>query len=119
MERDVFVSAAVVPRKVTAQQRKGGKRVPGEERSKEQTIILEGRKKLSVSGVVDVQSYDEEQVILETTLGMLTIHGQKLHMERLQLEIGELLLEGESVDGFLFDDGAQPRGGWFSRLFGG
>lgn len=92
-----------------------------EERGKEQsqTVILEGRKKLSVSGVVDVQSYDEEQVVLETTLGMLTIHGQKLHMERLQLEAGELLLEGELVDGLLFDDGTRPRGGFFSRLFGG
>lgn len=91
----------------------------GEERMKEMphTIILEGREKLSVSGVIDVQSFDEEQVLLETVRGMLVVRGQGLHVERLQLEAGELIVEGE-VGCLEYDDSVQPRGGLLSRLFG-
>ena len=82
------------------------------------TVILEGREKLSISGVVDVQSFDEDQVLLETVRGMLVVRGQGLHVERLQLEAGELIVEGE-VGCLEYDDSVQPRGGFFSRLFGG
>ena len=91
-----------------------------DERNREMphTVILEGREKLSISGVVDVQSFDEDQVLLETVRGMLVVRGQGLHVERLQLEAGELIVEGEG--GCLeYDDSVQPRGGFFSRLFGG
>ena len=68
-----------------------------DERNREMphTVILEGREKLSISGVVDVQSFDEDQVLLETVRGMLVVRGQGLHVERLQLEAGELIVEGE------------------------
>ena len=91
-----------------------------DERNREMphTVILEGREKLSISGVVDVQSFDEDQVLLETVRGMLDVRGQGLHVERLQLEAGELIVEGE-VGCLEYDDSVQPRGGFFSRLFGG
>lgn len=91
-----------------------------EERSREMphNIILEGREKLSISGVVDVQSFDEEQVMLETVRGMVVVRGQGLHVERLQLEAGELLVEGE-IGLIEYDDSVQPRDSWFKRLFGG
>ena len=59
-----------------------------EERSREMphSVILEGREKLTISGVTDVHSFDEEQVLLETVRGMLVVRGQGLHVERLQLE---------------------------------
>ena len=91
-----------------------------EERNREMphTVILEGREKLTISGVVDVQSFDEEQVLLETVRGMLVVRGQGLHVERLQLEAGELIVEGEG--GLVeYDDSVQPRGGLLKRLFGG
>ncbi len=90
-----------------------------EDRNREMphNIILEGREKLSISGVVDVQSFDEEQVLLETVRGMVVVRGQGLHVERLQLEAGELILEGE-IGLIEYDDSAQPRGSWFGRLFG-
>lgn len=61
-----------------------------EERSREMphSVILEGREKLTISGVTDVHSFDEEQVLLETVRGMLVVRGQGLHVERLQLEAG-------------------------------
>ena len=91
-----------------------------DERNREMphTVILEGREKLSISGVVDVQSFDEDQVLLETVRGMLVVRGQGLHVERLQLEAGELIVEGE-VGCLEYDDSVQPRGGFFNRLFGG
>ena len=91
-----------------------------DERNREMphTVILEGREKLSISGVVDVQSFDEDQVLLETVRGMLVVRGQGLHVERLQREAGELIVEGE-VGCLEYDDSVQPRGGFFSRLFGG
>ena len=68
------------------------------------SILLEEREKLRVTGVSDVQSFDEEQVLLETGKGMLIVRGQGLHVEKLQL------LE--------YDDSVPPRGGVLRRLFG-
>ena len=79
------------------------------------SIIIEGREKMT--GVVDVQSFDEEQIMLETVRGMLVVRGQGLHVERLQLEAGELIVLGE-VGCLEYDDSVQPRGGMFARLFG-
>ncbi len=92
----------------------------GEDRGRElpHNVILEGREKLSIAGVVDVQSFDEEQILLETVRGMLVIRGQGLHVERLQLESGELMVEGE-IGCLEYDDSAAPRGGLLARLFGG
>ena len=81
-------------------------------------IILEGREKLTVSGVTDVQSFDEEQILLETARGMLVVRGQGLHVERLQLESGEVLVRGE-VGLLEYDDSVQPRDSLFRRIFGG
>ncbi|MGO5095456.1 sporulation protein YabP [Agathobaculum sp. LCP25S3_E8] len=91
-----------------------------EDRNREMphNIILEGREKLSISGVLDVQSFDEEQVLLETVRGMVVVRGQGLHVERLQLEAGELIVEGE-IGLIEYDDSVQPRSSWFKRLFGG
>lgn len=91
-----------------------------EDRNREipHNIILEGREKLSISGVLDVQCFDEEQVLLETVRGMVLVRGQGLHVERLQLEAGELIVEGE-IGLIEYDDSVQPRGSWFKRLFGG
>ena len=85
-----------------------------EERSREMphSVILEGREKLTISGVTDVHSFDEEQVLLET------VRGQGLHVERLQLEAGELIIQGE-IGLLEYDDSVQPRDSLFRRIFGG
>ena len=53
-------------------------------------IVLEDRKMLTISGVADVDSFDEETVIVFTDLGELTIRGTNLHINRLSVEVGEL-----------------------------
>ena len=58
-------------------------------------IILEGRRKLSVSGVTDVDRFDENAVLLYTSMGELTVCGTDLHVNDVSVESGEMHIEGE------------------------
>ncbi len=60
-----------------------------------QNLILENRKKLSISGVEDVLSFDDQIVILETSLGMLTVKGEDLRINKLSIDTTEVIIEGE------------------------
>ncbi len=82
-------------------------------------LILTNRGALLVSGVVDVISFDLNEVLLETEAGMLTVRGQDLHVNRLTLEKGEVDISG-TVDSLLYSDisgYAQKAESFFSRLF--
>ena len=59
-----------------------------------QNLILENRGKLSVSGVVDVLSFDDQVVIIETELGLLTIKGDSLRINKLNIDTSEVIVEG-------------------------
>lgn len=76
-------------------------------------LILQDRKQLEISGVVDVDSFDENVVICDTSLGRLTIHGRELHVNRLNVEGNALSVEGR-IDSFVYTDA--KRGGLFGRL---
>lgn len=78
-------------------------------------VIIESRARLSISGVEDVESFDESTVILFTSKGMLTIRGIGLHIERLSLDTGELSVEG-TIDGLQYSN-EEMTGGFWSRLF--
>ena len=80
-------------------------------------VMLEGRERLSVSGVEEVESFDEESVVMETSQGTLIVSGQGLHIEQLSLDGGELRVEG-TIDALSYEDGRRERGGFFSRLLG-
>ena len=58
-------------------------------------IIMEDRKKLSVSGVQDVDCFDETLVILFTHMGKLTVRGQNLHVNSFSVDDGDFSMEGE------------------------
>lgn len=79
-------------------------------------LSLEDRKNLTVSGVTDIGSYDEQTVIAETQLGELTIKGEGLHIIRMSVDSGELIVEGE-ISSLVYSDIQQTSGGFFSRLF--
>ena len=51
-----------------------------------QNIVLENREKLSISGVLDVLSFDDQIVILETELGLLTVKGENLRINKLMVK---------------------------------
>ena len=60
-----------------------------------QNLILENRGKLSVSGVLDVLSFDDQVVIIETELGLLTIKGDSLRINKLSIDTSEVIVEGD------------------------
>lgn len=60
-----------------------------------QNLILENREKLSISGVNDVLSFDDQIVILETQLGLLTVKGENIRINKLSLDSEEVVVEGE------------------------
>ena len=61
------------------------------------SVKLERRESISVSGVLDVISFDEETVVIDTELGILILKGVGLHVNRLNLDTGELEADGEIV----------------------
>lgn len=81
-------------------------------------ILLEERERLLVSGVEEVERFDEELIRLTTVAGGLEIQGEGLHIEQLSLDGGDLRVEGR-VTSLAYDGDSVERGGLFSRLFGG
>ncbi len=59
-----------------------------------QNLILENREKLSISGVLDVLSFDDQVVIVETELGLLTVKGENLRINKLSIDTSEVIVEG-------------------------
>ena len=60
-----------------------------------QNLILENRQKLSISGVIDVLSFDDQVVIVETELGLLTVKGENLRINKLSIDTSEVIVEGD------------------------
>ncbi|MDP4132431.1 MAG: sporulation protein YabP [Bacillota bacterium] len=80
-------------------------------------IIMEDRKKVSVCGVEEVDSFDESSIILKTTMGTLYIKGSGMHINKLSLETGEVTVDG-LVDSCLYSDTEKPSAsGFFNKLF--
>ncbi len=87
-----------------------------ERSTKAQNLILENRKRLSVSGVEEVSGFDETFVRLRTVLGELTVYGEELRVEELSVESGELMVSG-NVAALEYGETA-PKRRPLSRLFG-
>ena len=79
-------------------------------------VIMEGRKKVSVSGVSDVESFDENEIVMTTTQGVLIARGKELRIEKLSLDSGDVVMEGV-IDKLEYEDEVKATGGLFSRLF--
>lgn len=79
-------------------------------------LILEERGSLTVTGVEDIDSFDDQTVVIYTGLGELTVRGNQLHIERIDLQAGELELQGQ-VDALTYADQPAVRGGFFARIF--
>ena len=61
---------------------------------KPHNLILDSRRKLSLTGVTDVIGFNDEAVSLSTSMGDLYIRGEKLHISKLSLESGEVDIDG-------------------------
>ena len=60
-----------------------------------QNLILENRGKLSISGVNDVLSFDDQVVMVETELGLLTVKGENIRINKLSIDTSEEIIEGD------------------------
>ncbi|HWS29365.1 MAG TPA: sporulation protein YabP [Clostridia bacterium] len=85
-------------------------------RMRPHAIHIEGRTLTSVTGVKDVASFNEQEVFLITEAGELSIEGMGLHITKLNLDEGQVVLEGEVV-ALEYADAPAVKSGVFSRLF--
>ena len=77
-------------------------------------LILENRKKMTISGVKEVLSFDEETILLDTALGQLTVKGSGLHILGFERDSGDLIAEGKV---YAFAYTSEQSKGFFSRVF--
>ena len=80
-------------------------------------LQLEGREKLSVSGVEDVVRFDKNCIVTTTSAGTLIITGEELHIGKLSLDGGEMQVDGR-IDAVTYEDTEVRQGSFLSRLFG-
>jgi len=87
--------------------------------SMQHRLELDGRERLLVSGVEEVERFDEEEIVMNTTAGTLVVGGAGLHIGKLNLDGGELHVDG-AIHTLLYED-QTPKGGrdgLFRRFFG-
>ena len=83
----------------------------------EHRLELIGREHLTVTGVEDVERFDETGIVMTTAAGTLVVSGEDLHIGKLSLDGGELHVDGR-IDSVSYEDPGYDRGGFFARLFG-
>jgi sporulation protein YabP len=84
-----------------------------------QNLILENRGKLSISGVLDVLSFDDQVVIVETELGLLTVKGENLRINKLSIDTSEVIVEGD-ISSLTYSDSKtseKSKGSLISKIF--
>lgn len=74
-----------------------------------QNLVLSDRKSLEISGVTDVMSFDESGAVLQTTNGILAIDGEGLHVTKLDINNGNVRIDGK-INGLFFSDRKEQKG---------
>lgn len=80
------------------------------------TVKLESRKTLTITGVRDVDGFDEHTVVLVTDYGLMTVQGNSLHVSKLNIDDGQLNVSGE-INSLQYSSTSQNKGSWMSRMF--
>lgn len=84
---------------------------------KPHSLTMDDRCRLSVSGVEDVESFDENEIVMKTSQGDLIVRGSGLHIGKISLDVGELRVEG-LVSELLYEERMPSGGSFWSRIFG-
>lgn len=79
-------------------------------------LTMNERSKLTVTGITEVVSFEENAVVLQTCMGTLIVQGSSLQLKTLSLEGGQVDVDG-SISSLVYED-SHTSGGWLSRLFG-
>ena len=83
---------------------------------KPHNLSLEGRKKLAVSGVEEVESFDDREIVMHTSMGTLTVEGEELTVGRLSVETGDVNVQGR-IDALLWQETERGGRGLWGKLF--
>ena len=70
---------------------------------KDQNIILENRRSMTISGITDVDSFDAREISLYTQLGELIVKGRELHIDSMSVETGDMTITGE-IQAMIYGD---------------
>ena len=89
--------------------------MPEEKNFSNHSLIMENRRQLTLTGVSDVCSFDENGVIMQTALGELTVKGSELHISGFNRETGEISMDG-NVRGLVYTDERHEGGSFFKRI---
>ncbi|GAB4072142.1 sporulation protein YabP [Barrientosiimonas marina] len=82
------------------------------------TVKMNNRKDLEITGVKEVDSFDNEEFLLETVMGYLIVRGQNLHMKNLDVSDGLVTIKGKVYELSYVDEHQQEKAkGFFSKLF--
>lgn len=81
-------------------------------------VVIDSRSKIIITAVEDVDSFNETEIILLTNHGFITVTGEDLHISKLNLEDGTLVVEGkmQSVD-YADHEAERTKRGVFSKMF--
>lgn len=80
-------------------------------------LFIEDRNRLTVTAVEDIDTFDESSFTAITNAGALVVKGADLHINKLNVDTGELVVDGE-IDSCIFNSSYSGKGGGlFSRLF--
>jgi len=82
-----------------------------------QNLILENREKLSITGVLDVLSFDDQVVIVETELGLLTVKGENIRINKLSIDTSEIIVEGEINNLAYSEKEIEKKGSLLGKIF--
>ncbi|MBR3836293.1 MAG: sporulation protein YabP [Clostridia bacterium] len=77
-------------------------------------LIVESRKKVTMTGIKDVESFDEETIVAQSECGEIALHGKGLKISRLSVESGDMAVEGE-IDSVIYSEG-KSAGSFWSRV---
>lgn len=75
-----------------------------EQKNPVQSLVMENRKRIVISGVKEVEGFTETEVSLYTDMGQLTIKGKGLHVNQVSTDTGELIMVGEMVNSLIYSD---------------
>lgn len=88
-----------------------------EKKLKSHNVIMENREKANITGVLDIHSFDDELILAETEEGILTIKGNDLKMNKLNLDNNELIVEGKIMALIYSDNSQEKKCGMFGKIF--
>lgn len=82
------------------------------------SVKIDNRESIEIEGVIEVLAFDEEEIDLDTEQGIMLIKGQNLHVNMLNLEIGQVCLDGK-IDELSYNNNTKNSGSFMGRLFKG